>query len=206
MMTVDTTVNPRTATPNSAARGQEPEWVVWLTVLVLLAIGAAAGFVVTHRTATYSQAGATFQYPADWIAWTDEDPAVIAAVGESIDRGPFSASVRIRRLPVSDISTAAQNLGDLALKWSDSQAGALTGYRVLNIEPASVGGRSAVKLAYAYVADVGGPRSLPIVARGEDILLMHGDQAQIITWRAAADDYDHQAPIWQRILASLKLG
>lgn len=199
-MTADAMARPRRT-------AQEPEWVVWITVLAMLAIGLAVRSMVTGRMAHFANGNIAFDYPADWMALASEDPTTVVQVGEPMDVSFFPASVSIRQMPVTDISTTANTPGDLAMKWSNRQVQELLGYRVLNVEPASVGGQKGVRIEYACVADppLGGPNSIPIVAHGEDILIVRGDQLTVITWSAASDQAQGQAATWQRVLASMNL-
>ena len=52
---------------------------------------------------------------------------------------------------------------------------------------------------------MGGPKSIPAITHGEDILIAQGDNVTIVTWTAASDEQARLASVWQRILASLKV-
>jgi hypothetical protein len=115
--------------------------------------------------------------------------------------------VRVSQMPVSEVSTSADSLDDLALKWSDRLANDLPDFRVLSIEPAKVSGQDAAQINYAYVAEplLGGPSALPIVARGQAVLVLRGDTMTVVTFVADADAYDGLQATWQRILGSVGL-
>jgi hypothetical protein len=78
---------------------------------------------------------------------------------------------------------------------------------VLSIEPVSVDGRDAAQINYAYLAEplLGGPNSLPIVARGQDVLIPEGDLVTVVIFIADAGAYDGLGATRQRILDSLEL-
>lgn len=191
----------------SLFRAEEPEWLVWLLVAVLLAVGLVARTIVLGRTTTYTAANVSVSYPATWIALAKQGDSELLNVGESIDSGLFPARFSLLQMPAASISTRAESLGDFALKWSDKGAKELLGYRVLNIEPIKVRGRDAVRVEYVYVADpvLAAPNSIPIVARGADILIHQGDTMTIARLLAASDAFDGLGQTWDRITGSLEL-
>jgi hypothetical protein len=78
---------------------------------------------------------------------------------------------------------------------------------VLNIEPAKVRGKDAVRVDYVYVAEpaLASPNSIPIVAHGADFLIREGDTMTVARLLAASDAFDGLGPTWDRILGSLEL-
>lgn len=190
-----------------AARAEEPEWLVWLLVAVMLAVGLGARAIVVGQRETFQQDNMSLRYPADWSVLPVEGDFDILTVGEGMEAGLFPARVRVQQMPVTEVSTSAQTLGDLALKWSNQQSEALLGYKVFTIEPTTVAGQEAVKLDFAYVAEpaMSTPNSIPLVARGEDILLRQGDRVMVISLVAGTEDFDRQVATLRRILSSLVL-
>lgn len=188
------------------ARAEEPEWLVWLLVAVMLAVGLIARTVVVGQQKSFQQDSVSLRYPATWTVLASEGDFDILNIGEGMDAGLFPARVRVQQMPITEISTSAQTLGDLALKWSNQQSEALLGYRVFTIEPTTVAGQDAVKLDYAYVAEpvMSTPNSVPVVARGEDILLRRGDTVTVISL-AAGEDFEQQLATLRRVLGSLVL-
>ena len=187
-------------------REEEPEWLVWALVAVLLAIGLIARTIVVNRTTTFSEGNVSVSYPAGWTPMASDAPGAILSVGEGFG-DLFPARLIAQQLPAADVSRNAQTLGDFALKWSDEQAKNLLGYRVLNMEPIQVRGKDAVRVDYAYVADpaFATADAAPIVARGSDILLRNGDNLTIVRMLAASDVFDDLGLTWDRILGSLEL-
>lgn len=197
-----TTLSPRRRT----FREEEPEWLVWLLVGVLLLIGLVARTLVVNRTTTFNEGGFSLSYPAGWTPIASDAPGVVLSVGEGFG-DLFPARVVAQQLPAADVSRTAQSLGDFALKWSDQQAKDLLGYRVLSIEPTQVRGKDAVRVNYAYVADpmFASADALPIVARGSDALLRNGDTLTVVRMLAASDAFDGLGATWDRILSSVEL-
>lgn len=186
---------------------EEPEWLVWALVAVLLAVGLLARTIVVNQTAAFTEGGVAVKYPAGWVALEKQDANELVRIGQPFDSGLFPARLSLLQMPVSSISRNAQSLGDFALQWSDRGAGDLLGYKVLNIEPTKLAGQDAVRVDYVYVAEplLASPNSIPIVAHGSDILVRQGDTMTVARLLAASDAFDALGPTWSRILGSLEL-
>lgn len=186
---------------------EEPEWLVWALVVVMLAIGGLVGTIVERRTVTIKAGDLSLNRPVGWVNMGAEEPFEVLRASEPFETAVFPAQVSVRRMPVAEVSTTAQTLGDLALKWSTRQTQELTGYKVLGIEPAQVQGQEAVRIEYVYVTEppMAGPEAIPVVARGADYLIRQGETLTVIAFSADADAYAGQTATWARILASLKL-
>jgi len=67
--------------------------------------------------------------------------------------------------------------------------------------------REAAQINYAYIAEplLGGPGAMPIVARGQDVLIRQDATLTIVRFVADADAFDGLAATWQSILGSLKM-
>lgn len=188
-------------------RAEEPEWLVWVLVGALLAIGLITRTIVVNRTVTFSEGNVTVRYPADWTPIGSDAPGTVLSVGEAFAGDLFPARLAVQQLPAAEISRNAQSLGDLALKWSDDLSDDRLGYRVLNIEPTQVRGIDAVRVDYAYVAEpaLAAPDTMPIVARGTDTLVQRGDTVTIITTVAAAEAFERLSTAWARMIGSVEL-
>ena len=191
----------------SLFRKEEPEWLVWLLVAVMLGIGLLAKTIVVNRTTAFSDNSVSVSYPADWMALDRQGETELLNVGEPFDSGLFPARFALLQMPVTAISTNAQSLGDFALQWSDRGSKDLLAYKVLDIEPLKVRGKDAVRVDYVYVADpaLATPNSIPVVARGSDVLIRNGDNMAIARLLAASDAFDSLGPVWGQILGSLDL-
>jgi hypothetical protein len=186
-------------------REEAPEWTVWVLIAVMLVIGLLVRTIVENRVQRIAQGSVTLQVPVGWTHAAGEDPSELLHVSESLETTLFPAGVRVLQMPVSQVSTTAQALGDVALAWSNQQSQNLLGYQVLAIEPTKLRDAAAVKIDYAYVAEppLGGANTIPVVARAEDVLLRNGDTITIATFAADSSAYDDQSATWQKILASL---
>ncbi len=202
MSTMDTTVN---NVKRRLLRAEEPEWIVWLMIIAMLAIGLLARGLVENRTDRFNAGNITLRYPAAWSNLGGDNPYAMLNVGEGLEGGLFPTRVRVLKMPVAELSTSAQTLGDLALKWSDKQVEELVAYRVLSIRAATIGKQDAIKVDYAYVADpiLATSNSVPVVAQAEDVLIRQGDAVVIVTFAADATAYEQATPTWTRVLSTL---
>jgi hypothetical protein len=193
-----------TPTRSWLRRGDEPEWLVWLAVLVMLAGGLLLRTALEDRTARFNSARLSLSYPAGWTALAPADPAQLLAAADAFTADPLPAQVRVTQLPAAELSSMAQSLGDLAMAWSARQSSALTAYSMLAATPITAAGGPAIAMDYAYVveATAGG---LPQVAQAQDILLRRGDSVTVVTWAAPAADYARYAGQWRKVLASLEV-
>ena len=188
-------------------REEEPEWLVWALVIILLAVGLIARTVVVNRSAAFSEGNLSVSYPASWTQTKGDSANEMLVVSESFDAGLFPARFMLRQMPVTEISTSAQTLGDFALQWADRKAKDLLGYKVLSIEETQVRGKDAVRVDYVYVAEpvMATPNSVPIVAEGADVLIRHDDAMTVASMLASADAFKGLDGVWDRILGSLEL-
>lgn len=188
-------------------RAEEPEWLVWALVIGMLLIGLVIRTIIETRTVHITEGNVSVTYPAEWVNVPPEHEFEVVQRSEPLVSSLFPATVRISQMPVSKVSTNADSLDDLALKWSDRLANDLPSFRVLSIEPAKVNDQDAAQINYAYVAEplLGGPSALPIVARGQEVLVSQADVLTVVSFVADADAYDGLAATWQRILGSVEL-
>jgi hypothetical protein len=188
-------------------REEEPEWLVWALVIVLLAVGLFARTIVLNRWSDFGQDNLSVSYPASWTRLASQAEHEVLGVREPFDAGMFPARFTLLQMPVTDISTSAQTPGDFALKWADRNAKDLLGYKVLSIEEVKVRGKDAVRVDYVYVteAEMATPNSVPIVAEGADVLIRRDDVMTVASFSAAADAFGDLEGVWNRILGSLEL-
>lgn len=188
-------------------REEEPEWLVWALVIILLAVGLIARTIVVNRSTAFSEGNLSVSYPVSWTQTKGDSANELLVVSESFDAGLFPARFMLRQMPVTEISTSAQTLGDFALKWADRKARDLLGYKVLSIEETQVRGKDAVRVDYVYVAEpvMATPNSVPIVAEGADVLIRQDDVMTVASMLASADAFKGLDGVWDRILGSLEL-
>lgn len=187
--------------------GEEPEWLVWVLVIALLGMGLIVRTIVVNRSTDFSKDNISVSYPASWTRIKSDMGNEVLAVGEPFDAGLFPARFTLQQMPVTDISTSAQSLGDFALKWADRKAKERLGYKVLSIEETMVGDKEAVRVDYVYVTEpaIPTPNSLPIVAEGADVLIRQDNVMTVASLLATTDAFEGFDGTWNRILGSLEL-
>jgi hypothetical protein len=182
------------------------EWLVWVTVLVLLAAGWFLRDRVEGRLTTFSEDGVTLAYPAGWSLLADRGEFEVFHVIDPTSSVQFPTSVRVQRIPLGELGRAAGSLGDVALSWSTRQGREIPIYSVLQIEPTTVRGQSVIAVDYAYVAEPAmgsAAGSVPAVVRAQDVLLQHGDIITIVSFEASTDSYSQELGHWVQVLASI---
>jgi hypothetical protein len=169
-----------------AGRGksEEPEWTVWLTVLICLLIGWVIMTTVTGRTdAVTDGAGNTVRVPATWVK-TSEDGALLGAA--DLTAGAYGSRVSVRQAARADLlpERSGDQLEAAASNWTLIRSQELEGYRVLEIQTTTLQGRPAVTVEYAYLTDP--PEGLaagamPALMHAVDTIMASGEGFAILT-------------------------
>jgi hypothetical protein len=165
-------------------QSEEPEWVVWLTVIISLLLGWVIMTTVTGRTETVTNiAGGSITIPATWIK-TKEDGAVFAAT--DLNAGTYGSRISIRQAARADLMPprSGDSLEAAATNWTLIRSPELEGYRVLAIEPMQLQGRDAVTVEYAYLTDPpegSGLGMMPGLMHAVDTVVASGDGFVILT-------------------------
>ncbi len=192
-------------TPSHTERVNAGEWLVWLTLFLMLGAGLIVRGQVENRTVSFNQDGVSLAYPANWNLLADEEDFQVFHVIDPASSIQFPTSVRVRRIPLGELGRAASSLGDVALSWSTRQGQTILVYSVLQIVQAEVRGRPAIAIDYAYVPEPAmgaAAGSIPSVVRARDILVQQGDTITVLTFEADADIYPQELIRLEKILAS----
>ncbi len=180
----------------------EPEWIVWVVTVALLAAGALIGGSVLSQTRTATTAGMSLTYPARWSR-TTEAGTVFAAFdrkGGGFD-GPRASMRQVAKAAVLPSETAT--ILDAATNWTLARATELPGYRVLNMAAVKFAGRDAAEVDYAYLLDTpGGPASgaVPSLMRATDTLAPCGDKICVLSFAVPVAEYADQAAAGRELL------
>lgn len=194
------------ALPRRARRSEEPEWVVWLVVILLLVAGFFLKISIEGRTRTFNGSGVSISYPDGWVQLTGEGQLLYVA--DPFSSAQFPTGVTIRQLPVEEVGRNLVTIGDVAAAWAMRQGQDKQVYRVLNIEPAIINGQNAVRVEYAFVpqtAPGGQTNTVPVVARAQDYLVQRGESLTVFTLAAAASVFEANADLWQSILDTVQI-
>jgi hypothetical protein len=185
-------------------RSEEPEWTVWLTVLICLVLGWVIMTTVVGRTQLNESAAGRLAYPASWVP-TREEGATFAAT--DLDAGPYGSRVSIRQVAKTDLITtrSSDTLDTAAASWAVLRSRDLEGYRVLSITPTTVANRDAIAVEYAYVTNPPeGAASgvIPAVMHGIDTVVASGEQFSILSTVVDQNSGDDLAALNARMLAN----
>jgi hypothetical protein len=188
---------------------EEPEWVVWVLVIVALVVGwfLKGAFQYQMGVFTDPDSGLTFQYPADWFLESNQaqigDEGVILTVSDAQSESAFSTAFSVRVKTVKEETTAA----DQAELWILQRGEGLTKYRVLGKEPSQVAGQEAVTIDYGYVEDPLRSSalsvSLPVVVRAVDVVFLRDKQVYILTFASDQLAFDKEKKTLERLLNSV---
>ncbi len=188
-------------------RTEEPEWTVWLTVLICLLIGWVITTTVTGQTDTAPIANGTIRYPANWVK-TKEDGAIFAAT--DLSDGSYGARISVRQANKADLvgPQGQDNLDNAASGWTLLRSQDLEGYRVLKIDQVKLQGRDAVAIEYAYLTDSPEGQAagvMPALMHAIDTVIASGDQYTILSVAVDQSGDDTLADLNARIQAGSQL-
>lgn len=186
--------------------GEEPEWLVVLTVIVAIVLGWALTSALAAQTHAFNAEGISLRYPADWQVSTAEGPQdnLLRVGGYYGARTELSVRVLRKLDPAAPIM-----LEDAVTQRSFEAAQNLPMYRALSSKRAAVGGKPAIMVNYAYVHDPGASAyqdALPTVMIGRDYIVAHAGKVYLFSMEAQASDFDaHDKQYFQRIVNSIRL-
>jgi len=182
-------------------REEEPEWIVWSLVILMLVVGLLVRNGVEGRTQSFSANGVSLRYPDTWTNRTETGQLFYAA--DFLSSAQFPTAVMVRQVPVAEVGRNLTTLSDIAMAWSTRQGRDLLAYRTINVEQTTVDGQEAVRVEYAYVPQATTGGSVPVVALAQGFLIRQGDTLTIITLAANANLFEAENGTWQAILASI---
>jgi hypothetical protein len=185
-------------------------WASYLTIVVAF-VGLAGGLIlrnsVQNSTQRYDkpEVGITVRYPTNWLV--DEPQAgstadYIVRIQDPI-AVPFKTTLQISLLSVGPDA----HLSDIPDLLNLTRAVSFATYRPLPVTPVVLpNGKQAIQMNYAYVSTETNPtlQSVPIVVQAEDVIVLRGTQAFVITYRADAQSFDHNLHYFDDFLRSLE--
>lgn len=180
-------------------------WSHYISLLILL-LGFLYGLnlreTVINRTRTYVniQAGIRLEYPSNWLI--DENSTSYLFRVRDMTRIGFKTTIQVSIEPLGEAMTPRGLLNSLALQRSTE----LPQYNTLSIDQITEPEQDLYGMTYYFTtSEVGtGNETLPIVVIGRDVLTIVRGQAIITTFRADAQDFSSQIPIFERFLDSLE--
>ncbi len=175
-------------------------WIVVALVVVALLAGWGVKAAAEGRTAAVEAEGLQLRYPAGWVRVSVEPPVLLRAE-EWL--GPARSAITVQRRPLpavqNPLRAAQQTLTmERARTW--------TAYRTLETdEAATVAGRAATRVAFAYVETNPNPylETMPVVMYGEDYLIQVGNDVYVVTLTAPEAYYSRVQKALQSVVRSL---
>lgn len=188
---------------------EEPEWVVWVLVIVALVVGwfLKGAFQYQMEVFTDPDTGLTFRYPASWFLESNQaqigDEGVILTVSDAHSESAFNTAFSVRLKAVEEETTAV----DQAEIWIMRRGEELTKYRVLSKELSQVAGQEAVTIDYGYVEDPLRSSalsvSLPVVVRAVDVVFIRDGKVYTLTFTSDQLVFDEEKKTLERLLNSV---
>lgn len=184
--------------------GEEPEFMVWVTVAVALVLGFFLMFFITNQTSTVTAGTTTISYPSTWVAATQK--GAVFAVADTKGGGVFGDRVAVYQLAKTDLLPGQGGLTEAAGNWSLQQQKSRVGYRSLSIDTTKVQDKDAVTVEDAYLLDSPyGASSLPALMHGYDTVVQSGDNFYVLTFATADPDNDHAKSMNDKLVSSWRV-
>lgn len=179
-------------------------WAVVFTILLavlLLIVGLNLRNQVTNAVTSFEnpQAGISALYPSGWLL--DTSPDYILRVRD-MSRSGFKTVFQVAIIPVGTDASERNIADSLTLDRLET----LIDYRVQPLYTMILpDNREAQALEYTYVDTQASPflAGNPSVVRGMDLLVISGEQAVVITYRAELSIYEQQYPVFLEFVRRL---
>lgn len=188
------------------SRGQEPEWLVVLTVALAVILGLALQYAVSVRSLSASVGSTTLSYPAGWVR-TSEEGAQFAAA--DLNRGgAYAPRVSVREFAKTDLVPLSGDLYEAALNWSVQKGENLVGYRVLDIQPVTLAGRPAYNIETAYLMDDAlgsGTNNVPGLMHAVDTVVESRDKYYVLNFATEQTQFARQRDLHNTLLAGWRI-
>lgn len=184
---------------------QTQRWSTLFTIilaLVMFGFGLNMRAQITGAVAAYedTRIGIRLNYPEGWLLDTNSSDYVFRI--RDMTRAGFKTTMQISVRPVSS-ATTERNVADQLAR---SRVLTLQDYRVLNIGMGTLGEIPVEIVRYTYNDQSTSPflQSFSTVVEGLDILTIQRGQAIIISFRAEANSFDDEYPIFEAFLNDLE--
>jgi hypothetical protein len=173
-----------------------------MVAVILMGLGVLMRDSATATTQPYQneQSGIRARIPANWLLTTNEGDIVVQA--EDPQAIPFKTLLRVSLVAVGGEATPRNVVDSLTL----GRAGRLSTYRVLSIEPLTLGEDEALQMDYAFVQADNNPflSAVPLVVQGRDVVVIRGNQAIVITYLEERSRFAEHEILFDNFLDSLE--
>ena len=174
-----------------------------LVLVISAAIFLRQQTLFASREFVDESAGIRLDYPANWLLEGSEN-AIFRVV--DVANPLYETTMQIRVIPVRTLPPVSGYTVLYSL--SIDYAGVLANFRTLDFPTLSFGAYENVRgMSYIFVSSGSNPliQQDVVVVRGLDLVLIQRGQSFVISYRAAADEYEVQLPFFQRLTESLEL-
>lgn len=180
-------------------------WATYLTLAVAM-LGILAGVLYRANTigATYPfinrEVGITARYPARWLL--EESPPDFVLRARDPGALPFKTTLQVTLVPTGAGARPADILNLLDM----DRASRLPAYRSLGRVPITlVGGGRGQQMTYAFAYVEPNPflQTEPVTVRAVDIVVLRPGQAVVISYQAAAAEFERQRHYFDDFLRTL---
>lgn len=174
-----------------------------LVLVITAAIFLRQQTLFASREFVDESAGIRLDYPANWLLEESEN-TIFRVVDVANPR--YETTMQIRIIPVRILPPVSGYTVLYSL--SVDYAGMLANFRTLDFPLLSFGAYEDVRgMSYTFVSSGSNPliQQDVVVVRGLDLVLIQRGQAFVISYRAAAEEYETQLPFFQRFAESLEL-
>jgi hypothetical protein len=192
--------------PHAASRegGDEPEFMVWITVAVALVLGFFLMFYVTNQTNSVTVGNTTISYPSTWVA--DNAKGAALAVADTKGGGVFGDRAAVYQYPKTALLPGQGGLTEAAGNWSLQQQTSRVGYRSLAIDTTKVQGKDGVTVEYAYLMDSPyGASAMPALMHGYATIVQSGDNFYVLTYATADPDNSRAKSMNDKLVSSWRV-
>jgi hypothetical protein len=176
--------------------------VIVVTALMMMGLGVLMRNSARAATVPLlnEQSGIRADVPVDWLVTSNDPEFVIQA--EDPGAVPFKTLLRVSLVPVGAEATPRNVVDTLTLQ----RAGRLSTYRVLSIEPSTLGESEALEMNYAYVQTDVNPflSTVPVVVQGRDVVVIRGSQAVVVTYREERSRFEENEILFDNFLDTLQ--
>jgi hypothetical protein len=157
---------------------------------------------IINATTIYDniEVGISIAYPQNWLLDTEGDYVFRA---RDMTRLGYKTTLQVQILPVGADITERNILDNLDI----SRPLRLSFYQRQSTEPIALPDDvSGTAVTYTFVDSETNKflETVPSVVRGRDILVIRGGQAVVITFRSAAETFDEDIAVFNRLLNTLE--
>ncbi|MBI5931612.1 MAG: hypothetical protein HY862_20050 [Chloroflexi bacterium] len=173
-----------------------------IITVVVIGLGMILRGSILNATTPFKdeENGIRGQIPANWLL--DANPPSYVFRAENPNARPFKTLIQASLQTVGPDANP-RSVVDLLVVQGPNR---LPGYDVQSILQTSLGEDEAVEIQYSFIQSDPNPflQSVPVVVQGIDLVVLRGNQAVILTYRDAVDNFERNRPYFERFLQTVE--